>query len=96
MAGFEWDSAKAKKNLEQHGIGFNDAAEALMGLALTRASPGYDENRFVSLCECGGRLIAVVWTPRDDVVRLISARSARKNERKQYDQAVSRSAAARR
>lgn len=89
---FEWDAAKAEFNRQKHGIGFDDAASALSGAALTRQSDQAGEERFISLCMCNGRLIAVVWTRRVEAIRLISARIARNNERKQYDQAVSGSA----
>ena len=92
MPFFEWNEQKAAANKRKHGIGFEDAASALTGLALTRQSPQSDEARFVSLCMCNGRLIAVVWTKRDDAIRLISARIARANERKNYNQAVGGSA----
>ena len=92
MPFFEWNEQKAEANRRKHGIGFEDAASALTGRALTKRSPRSGETRFVSLCMCNGRLIAVVWTKRDDAIRLISARIARTNERKQHDQAVGGSA----
>ena len=92
MTTFEWNETKAKLNRRKHGIGFEDAASALMGSAVTKQSPHPGEARFVSLCMCNGRLIAVVWTRRNDAIRLISARIARTHERKQYDQAVGGSA----
>ena len=93
---FEWDERKAESNRLKHGIGFNDAASALMGLAILLFSERSGENRFISVCECGDRLIAVVWTPRSGMIRLISARPARKHEQAQYYQSVSSSASARR
>ena len=50
MAYFEWDAEKAERNRLKHGIGFNDAAQALLGLAFTQPSPR-EENRFASICE---------------------------------------------
>ncbi len=92
MPHFEWDAAKADNRLK-HGISFDDAAQALLGLGISQQSMRGDENRFVSICECDGRTIVVIWTPRDGALRIISARAARKNERTQYDQAIGRSAA---
>lgn len=92
MTTFEWDERKAEINRQKHGIGFNDAAAAWLGMRLTKPSFHAGEARFVSLCRSNGRLIAVVWTQRNDAVRLISARIARNDERKQYDQAVRRPA----
>ena len=95
MHQFEWDGAKAEQIRLKHGIGFEDAAQALLDLALMRPSPYGDENRFTSLCECNGRVIVVVWTPRDRAIRIISARPAGKNEKVQYYQNVRRSASPR-
>lgn len=88
MPAFEWDDRKAEVNRRKHGVGFNDAAQALMGLTFTQPSDGHGETRFTSVCQCGDRMIAVVWTPRDGAIRLISARSARTNERRQYREAI--------
>ncbi|WP_371129813.1 BrnT family toxin [Phenylobacterium sp.] len=96
MSYFEWDESKAERNRLLHGIGFNDAAHALLGMALTRPSPRGEENRFSSIHECDGQMIVVVWTPRAGFIRIISARRARRNERAQFDQGVSGSAATRR
>ncbi|WP_405041337.1 BrnT family toxin [Phenylobacterium sp.] len=92
MANFEWDEAKAEENLRKHGIGFRDASSSLLGLSCTVASPRGGENRFTSLCETNGRLIAVVWTPRFGAIRLISARAARKHEQEHYRQSIRRTA----
>ena len=92
MATFEWDEIKAELNQRKHGIDFNDAASAWMGPRLTKPGRHPGETRFVSLCMSHDRLIAVVWTQRNNAIRLISARSARTNERKQYDQAIGGSA----
>ncbi len=92
MAYFEWDEAKAEDNLQKHGIGFRDASSALIGVSCTLPSPRLGETRFASICECNGRLITVVWTPRFGAIRVISARAARKHEQTHYRQSVGRSA----
>ena len=88
MSEFEWDEQKAEANGLKHGVGFNDAALALMGLTLTQPSRGYGEVRFSSICRAGERVILVVWTPRAGAIRIISARSARTDERARFDQAI--------
>jgi uncharacterized DUF497 family protein len=89
MIGFEWDPEKAASNLEKHRIDFDDAAEALHnGVALTQRSPPGTEIRFNTICRFNGRLIFVVWTPRAGAIRLISARSASKDEKAQFRQAI--------
>ena len=47
----------------------------------------HDEERFVTIgMDAYGRILAVVYTWRGDVIRLISARKATKHERKQYEE----------
>jgi uncharacterized DUF497 family protein len=96
MSYFEWDEAKAEENLQKHGITFRDAAAALLSLASIIPTPRLGENRFASICERDGRLIAVVWTPRFGAIRIISARAARKNEQAHYRENIGRSAGPRR
>jgi hypothetical protein len=92
MGGFEWDPDKAEANVRKHGIGFQDAALALLDLGLVKPSPRDDEHRFQSTCLLEGKLIVVVWTPRDNVIRILSARRAKRNERKRYREALLRGA----
>ena len=96
MRQFEWDLQKAEQNLLKHGISFDTAASALLGLGVTQPSVRAAENRFMTFCEIEGRLVTVIWTPRLNVIRIVSARAARKNEQAYYRQSVGRSAAARR
>jgi len=56
MPRFEWDASKAVANLAKHGIGFEDAALALTGRSIRRKSPHPDEDRYVSVCRCQGRV----------------------------------------
>jgi uncharacterized DUF497 family protein len=48
---YQWDRAKAARNLKKHGVAFADAALALEDpLALTMADPdAIDESRFICL-----------------------------------------------
>lgn len=84
---FEWDAAKAAENLRKHGVDFADAATALSDdLALTIPDEHSGEERMVSLAmDALGRVLVVVYTWRDETVRLISARKASRAERKQYE-----------
>jgi hypothetical protein len=79
---FQWDPAKARRNLRKHGVDFADAIGALEDpLALTIEDPHPTEDRFVTLgTDLLGRIILVNWTWRDDDVRLISARRATRGE----------------
>ncbi|HSM15688.1 MAG TPA: BrnT family toxin [Gemmatimonadales bacterium] len=86
MVGFEWDPGKAQANRRKHGVDFVDATMVLYDEhALTLADPTPDEERFVTLgLDAFGRILVVVYTWRDDRIRLISARKATARERQQY------------
>jgi uncharacterized protein len=86
---YEWNSAKAKANVDTHGVNFAEAATVLEDdFALTREDDNaLDEQRFVTLGMSGiGSLLVVVYTYREpDIVRLISAWKASKPQRSQYE-----------
>ncbi len=84
----EWDPAKARSNFKKHGIRFADAVISLEDdAALTIRDPSSDEEeRWITLgLDASGRLLTVVYTWRDDSLRLISARLATPRERRQYE-----------
>ena len=83
----EFDPAKARTNLAKHKVSFAHAEQALRDPnAVTIEDPdAEDEQRFVSLgMDALGRILVVVHTPREDRVRLISARKASRGEAAQY------------
>ena len=85
----EWDPAKARANFTKHGVRFADAVTALEDdSALTiRDLSSEDEERWVTMgLDASGRLLVVVYTWRGERVRLISARQATPNERRQYEE----------
>jgi uncharacterized DUF497 family protein len=87
--GFERDSAKAGSNLRKHQVDFADAATALEDPhALTMADDfSEEEERWITLAmDVTGRLLVVVWTWREASIRLISARSATRNECLHYEE----------
>jgi uncharacterized DUF497 family protein len=84
----EWDANKAASNLKNHGVDFADAASVLLDdMALTILDDSVDEeDRFVTLgMDALGRLLVVVYTWREDTLRLISARPATTGERRRYE-----------
>ena len=83
-----FDPDKAASNFRKHGVSFAEAETVLYDpLALTQEDEdAAGEARFVSLGLGGeGRLLVVVWTQREDHIRLISARLATRNERRAYE-----------
>ena len=83
----EWDLDKAAGNLKKHGIDLADAETVLRDeMALTMRDAESEEERFVTLgMDALGRLLVVVYTWRDEEIRLISARKAERAERRQYE-----------
>ena len=84
----DWDASKARLNLRKHGIHFADAVPALEeDRALTMRDVSSDEEeRWITLAmDALGRLLVVVYTWREDRVRLISARKATASEYRQYE-----------
>jgi len=84
---YEWDPAKAQANAAKHGVRFGDAVAALEDeYAFTdRDLSSQDEDRWVTVGQDAlGRIVVVVYTWRDDTIRVISARLATKRERRQY------------
>ncbi len=84
---FEWDDAKAEKNLGKHGVPFAYAIGVFLDPSVvifdaSRAEDGEIRRKAVGLID--GRLYVVVHTFRAGVVRLISARRTDEAERKAY------------
>jgi uncharacterized protein len=88
---YEWDPAKARANLSKHGVDFADAASALEDdRALTIRDPlSSDEERWITMGRGSlGSLLVVVYTWREETVRLISARLATAREKRQYEESL--------
>jgi hypothetical protein len=83
---YEWDSAKAKSNQEEHGVDFADAVQLFDNPYLNKDdADAVGEQVFVALgMDNLGRLLVVVYTYRKDRIRLISARKATRKEGKEY------------
>jgi uncharacterized protein len=85
---YQWDKNKAATNLDKHGIDFADAVAVFSDdLAITTLDQRFDEERFITIgLDALGRVLVVVYTWRDREIRLISARSATRQERRQYEE----------
>jgi len=82
---FEWDEDKRKTTLQKHGLDFIDAIKIFAGPILTARSTHEGEERWISIGLLDGLEIAVIYTIRSDIYRIITARRARKKERDLYD-----------
>ena len=85
---FEWDPAKAAANERKHGLAVQVAIVVFsdpnwLDLDVTREADG--ESRRKAVGRIGEHVFTLVYTRRDAVVRLISARRANVQELKEYD-----------
>ena len=86
---FEWSAEKAAANLAKHRVSFDEASTVFGDpLAVTINDPdsSTDENRLLTKgISTGWRLLVVAHTYAGGVIRIISARRATRNERRQYE-----------
>jgi uncharacterized DUF497 family protein len=88
---FEWDENKRLINVQKHGFDFGDAVAVFDGDIVTIEDDRfeYGEQRFVTLGLLNGRVVVIVHTEREDIIRIISVRKATKNEEKSYFKQIS-------
>ena len=88
---FEWDANKAESNRQKHGVTFQEAATVFQDVdALQIFDPDHseDEDWFILLGMSAVLRILVVchcYRANDDVIRIISARKATRNESSTYE-----------
>jgi|SRR6185312_7269713 len=88
---FEWDENKREQNIKKHGIDFDDARIIFDDSFLFRSSKRGTEARYIVLGFLDTVEVAVICTFREDRCRIISARRARTNERKELHRRIKRS-----
>jgi uncharacterized protein len=82
---FEWSKAKRLAVLDARQLDFLDGCRLFDGRPIfTALSPRSGEQRWVSLGELNGEMIAVVWTRRGTAIRIITMRKARNEEKRRY------------
>jgi uncharacterized DUF497 family protein len=85
---FEWNEAKRRSNLRDHGIDFASVEKEKIFAAetVTRLDDRfeYGEIRFLTFGLLKGEVVSISHTETDEVVRLISVRKASKNEEDIY------------
>ncbi|MGO9326347.1 MAG: BrnT family toxin [Terracidiphilus sp.] len=84
---FEWDQAKAKSNLEKHGVSFLAAAAIFQNERLERVDDreDYGEVRWIALGRVDIEVYRVIYTWRaENLVRIVSAQRASKDEEEIY------------
>lgn len=83
---FEWDDEKNRINNLKHNVDFNDAAKVFADenrIEWFDALHSDEEDRYITLGMVDN-ILHVVYTERDEAIRLISARLANKYERRKY------------
>ena len=84
---FEWDERKASENFRKHAVTFEMARDVFNDpFAIERLDDReeYGEDRFIIIGGVEGRLLFVVYTVRNQAIRIISARGAEPYEQWQY------------
>jgi uncharacterized protein len=87
---FEWDENKAKSNLRKHKVGFTEAVTVFDdAFSITISDPDHSigESRFIDIGMSNkNHLLVVVYTEREEQIRIISARQATAPERRKYEE----------
>ena len=81
---FGWDPKKRETNLRDHKIDFEDVGGILDGYTFIRRSDRHDEVRYQIFGYLQGREVAVACALRGSLFWVISARPARRDERRKY------------
>ncbi len=87
---FAWDSAKAEANERKHGVTF-DEASTVFGDTLSVSGRDLEhsvgESRWITLgLSSHGRILVVSHTGRGGIIRIISARTATRKEKRIYEE----------
>lgn len=90
MFRFEFDPEKAASNYRKHNVTFDEAASVfsdLLSSTLDDDQHSWDERRQITVGKSDKqRVLFVVYTETDSVIRIIGARLADPTERKQYEE----------
>lgn len=92
--GFDWDAGNARKNREAHGVTSSESEPVFLNRPLV-AVPDHqhsrNEPRFHALGRTNpGRQLALLFTIRGELVRVISARDMSRRERRAYERSQKR------
>lgn len=89
IVGFEWDKGNIEKSYKKHSISPSEAEEIFLDediLILEDTKHSKQEARFEAIGKIiEGRILFLAFTIRRDKIRIISARTANKKERRGYE-----------
>jgi uncharacterized DUF497 family protein len=87
---FEWHRRKNKTSVAKHKVGFEEARTVFgdpRAITIFDKQHSNQEERYKTLgISAKGRLLVVIHIERENVIRIISARKATKNEIRQYEE----------
>jgi uncharacterized DUF497 family protein len=86
---FEWDINKARLNIKNHGVSFEEAVEAFYDPNAVRGfdkDHSGDEKRFYIIGFSSRRLLFVIYAERIDshTIRIVTARKAEAKYQREY------------
>jgi uncharacterized DUF497 family protein len=85
---FEWDLEKSNRCYLERGFDFAYAARAFFDpdrIVIKDNRYDYGEPRYQMIGKIQERVFVVIFTPRSNAIRIISARKANQREVKQYE-----------
>lgn len=93
-SGFQWDTGNSEKNWELHRVSRAEAEQIFFNrpiFVVADAKHSQRETRLAALGQTNeGRRLVLIFTIRETLIRVISARDQSREERSVYDQAQSK------
>ena len=90
LAGFDWNKANKQKNLVKHKVHYKECEEVFFNKPLIffqDEKHSLKEKRYGVFGQTNNkRRLTIIFTIRNNKVRVISARDQNKKERQQYEQ----------
>jgi uncharacterized DUF497 family protein len=85
---FEWDAGNSTKSEKKHGFSI-EQIESMFASEIVFAGriiePAHEEDRYLLIGKIGEKIVTLVFTRRGQLLRPISCRAARPNEKELYD-----------
>jgi uncharacterized DUF497 family protein len=89
MPNFKWDKDKAQRNLQKHGVSFEEAATVfrdVFSLTVFDEVHSTEEDRFMDIGKSfKGNILVVIYTERGSAIRIICCKKATRIERETYE-----------
>ena len=96
VEGFDWDQGNIKKNWERHKVSFIECEEVFFNrplVVLEDTSHSKSEGRYYALGRTNDdRHLFIVFTIRNNRIRVISARDMNRRERRVYGEEIEKAA----